>query len=511
MDEKTKKVEEMAQRLARAVAGGDEKAAVSCATWLAGQRAPLAVKLKTDADPKPEIRLWVTVEDPQMQNLSIWLTLRPDMTLASVKDMVFVEYGFPPSLQQWVIGRRLPRDEDTLLAHGLKRDGQAAFLYLRSARRANLSQRDLQRQRQIRALQDLGFGDITLQSRGRGETAGPGSPPPGPAAGNPQVDADPGPPVVGWECPGCTFVNKPTRPGCEICCGARPEGYRVPATHRPDSDERARIRTEEDALRRYHQRRQRQQEGNYQELVEVDAQNLVPTDGPVDCPICFTTLEPGQGVVLRECLHAFCRDCLLGTIRSSQEAEVSCPYIDAVYSCPGKLQEREIRALASPEEYERFLELGVSLAEHRSPASFHCRTADCRGWCFLDGPDDAFLCPVCRRLNCLLCKAIHENMTCKDYQEELALRAQNDVAATQTSQMLKLLLERGEAMRCPRCQVVVQKKDGCDWVRCPLCHTEICWVTKGPRWGPAGPGDTSGGCGCRVNGIPCHPSCQNCH
>uniref|UniRef100_A0A6I8NHM2 HOIL-1/Sharpin LUBAC thetering domain-containing protein n=1 Tax=Ornithorhynchus anatinus TaxID=9258 RepID=A0A6I8NHM2_ORNAN len=196
MDGKTKKVEEVAQRLARAVAGGDEEAAVSCAAWLAGQRASLAVKLKTDADQKPEIRLWVTVEDPQMQNLSIWLTLRPDMTLASVKDMVFLEYGFPPGLQQWVIGRRLPRDEDTLLAHGLKRDGQAAFLYLLSARRANLCQRDLQRQRQLRALQDLGFGDITLQSRGQGETAGTGGPPPGPAVGSPQVDADPGNPVV---------------------------------------------------------------------------------------------------------------------------------------------------------------------------------------------------------------------------------------------------------------------------------------------------------------------------
>lgn len=40
-------------------------------------------------------------------------------------------------------------------------------------------------------------------------------------------------------------------------------------------------------------------------------------------------------------------------------------------------------------------------------------------------------------------------------------------------------------MHCPQCQIVVQKKDGCDWIRCTVCHTEICWVTKGPRWGPA--------------------------
>lgn len=46
------------------------------------------------------------------------------------------------------------------------------------------------------------------------------------------------------------------------------------------------------------------------------------------------------------------------------------------------------------------------------------------------------------------------------------------------------MLQQGEAMHCPQCHIVVQKKDGCDWIRCTVCHTEICWVTKGPRWGP---------------------------
>lgn len=50
--------------------------------------------------------------------------------------------------------------------------------------------------------------------------------------------------------------------------------------------------------------------------------------------------------------------------------------------------------------------------------------------------------------------------------------------------LLQLMLQQGEAMHCPQCQIVVQKKDGCDWIRCTVCHTEICWVTKGPRWGP---------------------------
>lgn len=46
------------------------------------------------------------------------------------------------------------------------------------------------------------------------------------------------------------------------------------------------------------------------------------------------------------------------------------------------------------------------------------------------------------------------------------------------------MLQNGEAMKCPRCDIIVQKKDGCDWICCLMCKTEICWVTKQARWGP---------------------------
>ncbi|XP_060239066.1 ranBP-type and C3HC4-type zinc finger-containing protein 1 isoform X4 [Meriones unguiculatus] len=475
MDDKTKKAEEMALSLARAVAGGDEQAAIKYATWLAEQRVPLRVQVKPEVSPTQDIRLCVSVEDAHMHTVTIWLTVRPDMTVASLKDMVFLDYGFPPSLQQWVVGQRLARDQETLHSHGIRRNGDSAYLYLLSARNTSLNPQELQRQRQLRMLEDLGFKDLTLQPRGLLE---PVFPKPRAHQEPGQPDAAPESPPVGWQCPGCTFINKPTRPGCEMCCRARPETYQIPASYQPDEEERARLAGEEEALRQYQQRKQQQQEGNYLQHVQLEQRSLVLNAEPAECPVCYSVLAPGEAVVLRECLHAFCRECLQGTIRNSQEAEVSCPFIDSTYSCPGKLLEREIRALLSPEDYQRFLDLSVSIAENRSTLSYHCKTPDCRGWCFFEDDVNEFTCPVCSRVNCLLCK---------------------------------VMLQQGEAMHCPQCRIVVQKKDGCDWIRCTVCHTEICWVTKGPRWGPGGPGDTSGGCRCRVNGIPCHPSCQNCH
>ena len=43
-------------------------------------------------------------------------------------------------------------------------------------------------------------------------------------AGEPPKPKEP----QGWECPQCTLVNNPRRPGCELCSAPRPEDYVVP-------------------------------------------------------------------------------------------------------------------------------------------------------------------------------------------------------------------------------------------------------------------------------------------
>jgi len=49
-----------------------------------------------------------------------------------------------------------------------------------------------------------------------------------------------------------------------------------------------------------------------------------------------------------------------------------------------------------------------------------------------------FNCMVCGKKNCLLCKAIHTPMTCKEYQEDLRIKAANDKAAQETKKMIEV-------------------------------------------------------------------------
>uniref|UniRef100_A0AAX7T8Z4 RanBP-type and C3HC4-type zinc finger-containing protein 1 n=1 Tax=Astatotilapia calliptera TaxID=8154 RepID=A0AAX7T8Z4_ASTCA len=394
---------------------------------------------------------------------------------------MFLEYGFHPRVQRWVIGQCLCFDNRSLASYGVRQHGDTAFLYLLSARHARLTPQALQQDQE----------SILLFS--------------------PSSQSSPNPPLPGWSCPSCTYINKPTRPGCEICSTDRPENYVVPGGYRPDTLELRRIQKEKEAIRQYQQAREEERRQNFARLVMMDGQDLVPNPESVECRICYAGLQPGDGILLRECLHCFCRECLRSVIMLSEEPEVSCPYRDDTYSCSCFLQEREIRALVPAEEYERWLQRGLSVAESRCEGSYHCATPDCLGWCVYEDTVNVFHCPVCKKHNCLICKSIHEGMNCKQYQDDLAARAINDSAARRTTHLLNTLVQSGEAMRCPQCGIIVQKRDGCDWLRCTVCHTEICWVTRGPRWGPRGPGDTSGGCRCNVNNRKCHPKCQNCH
>uniref|UniRef100_A0A2A4IYK3 RanBP-type and C3HC4-type zinc finger-containing protein 1 n=1 Tax=Heliothis virescens TaxID=7102 RepID=A0A2A4IYK3_HELVI len=249
----------------------------------------------------------------------------------------------------------------------------------------------------------------------------------------------------------------------------------------------------------------------YKELVQLEQQALVPNAENFECGVCMEEYPAGQGVVLRECVHIFCRDCLSDVVRHCEEPDVPCPAM----GCRGMLQEREIRALVSPQDYERWLARGLAAAESGTRNAFHCRTRDCKGWALCDPGVQRFPCPVCKCINCVPCQAIHDGETCEQHRAKLKQASSKSKHPNETDDgtrtLLNSLISKGEALECPECSAIITKKWGCDWVKCSACKTEICWVTRGRRWGPGGKGDTSAGCRCGVDGKRCHPSCGYCH
>ncbi|XP_023364131.1 sharpin [Otolemur garnettii] len=200
--------EELAGRLAQAIAGGDEKGAAQAAAVLAQNHVALSVQLQETCFPPGPIRLQVTLEDAASatsasSSAHVTLQVYPHCTIAALQEQVFSEFGFPPAVQRWIIGQCLCVPERSLASYGVWQDGDHAFLYLLSAREAPGCSPQLPQE-------DKELGHLFPPSMEL---------PPAPRKATSSL---PSPFQPGWACPSCTFINTPSRPGCEMCSTQRP-------------------------------------------------------------------------------------------------------------------------------------------------------------------------------------------------------------------------------------------------------------------------------------------------
>lgn len=276
--------------LTRAIEAGDLQAASAFAATLARQHATVKIQPSPRDLEDKEINLTVVVED-STSSCCVTVKVFPHMTTATLKHQMFLEYGFHPKVQRWVIGQCLCTDLRSLASYGVRQDGDTAFLYLLSARHARLTPQTLQRDqesvlllgsppsctngpsshnhRAYNTLPSRLSKSCTINGSERGRV------------GNikdlvnlemPQLNEalSPNPTAnqPGWSCPTCTYINKPTRPGCELCSTNRPESYVVPGGYRPDPTELRRIQQEKEAIRQY-----QQEKGRREVLRSAGAQN----------------------------------------------------------------------------------------------------------------------------------------------------------------------------------------------------------------------------------------------
>ncbi len=50
-----------------------------------------------------------------------------------------------------------------------------------------------------------------------------------------------------------------------------------------------------------------QSRANYEHILNLESKEFITNTEAFDCPVCFDEINPGDGVVLRECLHKFCK------------------------------------------------------------------------------------------------------------------------------------------------------------------------------------------------------------
>lgn len=298
------RTEEICAELVSAIEAGDVRAASVYASSLAKQKAALCIKPSKQNYTDIEIGLAVVVEDAS-SSCCVTVKVFPHSTIGALKQQVFTDYGFHPRVQRWVIGQSLCSDHRSLASYGVQRDGETAFLYLISASQARLSRGIYQQDQETALLMPTSNqsyqepstnGPAALNAASRPYSTLPtrlhNSHNSNNAGGTerlglgeirdlinlemPQLKEAMAPnrtnTQLGWACPSCTYINKPTRPGCEMCSADRPESYTVPGNYRPDALELRRIQQEKEAIRQYQQEKGRREElrGNNSLLHNLD-------------------------------------------------------------------------------------------------------------------------------------------------------------------------------------------------------------------------------------------------
>ncbi|CAL1290893.1 unnamed protein product [Larinioides sclopetarius] len=444
---------------------------------------------KSGFKPDQPIMVGLYIEDKSSHRGPIPLLVTPSMSLRKLKKQVEAEYNFPSHQQCWILGDSFAVQEDaSLSSYGVKEAGCPILLYVMAK---DSKSRSLPCRASSWLKPPSSSSEDETPSPRHNRRRKPKSP-----VQSEQKDRD---------------KKQSSTKGLKSADESHNRSSRKKSPNK--SHDKQNDTSKRKSKSDYHKAWEEEftKKTDYRALIALDDVDLVANVEPFECPVCFLDVEANEGIVLQDCLHNFCRECLSGAIQYSDTAVIKCLFRNDEYSCESHLQEREIKCLVSPEVYERHLQRSMALAESQAQDSFHCKTPDCPGWCLFEDNVNTFLCPVCHRTNCLTCAAIHEGRNCRQYQDQLALNSDTSEEAKKTKEYLQSMVENGEAMECPKCQVILMKKWGCDWLKCSMCHTEVCWVTKGPRWGPGGKGDTSGGCKCMVNGVRCHPKCSYCH
>lgn len=201
------------------------------------------------------------------------------------------------------------------------------------------------------------------------------------------------------------------------------------------------------------------------------------------CTICFEPKSVSETFTLMTgCSHTFCADCIEQYIASKIQAntpKITCPNPDCK---DGYLKPENCHSILPPDVFERWC---ATLCEALlfGSSAFYCPFKDCSAPLLNEveeGSGDASSsnhlqsireseCPHCSRLFCASCKVPwHAGFSCEEFQKL------GDNERSQEDLSLLKMAKKMKWQRCPKCKVVVDRIDGCMFMKC-RCGFTFCY------------------------------------
>lgn len=182
---------------------------------------------------------------------------------------------------------------------------------------------------------------------------------------------------------------------------------------------------------------------------------------------------------MRGCAHAFCVDCLGSMITTAVRNSTE---MLPIRCCGHEVSPSHIHTAMPPKLSNKYHQL---LLERTGKHTMFCPAQKCSQFLALDGVKGAVdtepvPCPKCKSELCVVCRSwYHHGLSCVEFQWKMD-RVQDPVLA---------YCRKQGWMRCGDCGQVIEKKAGCNHMRCS-CGRSFCYLC-GSAWG---------GCKCEVIG-----------
>ncbi|CAK69027.1 unnamed protein product (macronuclear) [Paramecium tetraurelia] len=182
------------------------------------------------------------------------------------------------------------------------------------------------------------------------------------------------------------------------------------------------------------------------------------------CEICYGELT--EKYVLALCNHFFCKNCLYESIKAQNNPPYKCPQ----QSCDNLISLSDLQQILCEIEFSKLLDQSFKrYKDQHADEYIGCLTPDCEEFFkkLTQNKEQFYYCQSCLQSFCFLCKRnAHPQISCEE-----AKKLFIDGKDLDESELLKMNIKR-----CPKCQMGVQKNEGCLHLHCTNCENHFCWV-----------------------------------
>ncbi|KAG2126580.1 hypothetical protein DEU56DRAFT_742828, partial [Suillus clintonianus] len=205
-------------------------------------------------------------------------------------------------------------------------------------------------------------------------------------------------------------------------------------------------------------------------------QILPDPSGQQSCPICYDDISAPLRL---GCGHIYCAPCMrhfLTSALDSGQFPLTCMGDES--QCKVPIPIPTIQQFLPQTSFNRLLEVVFNTHISRHPQEFkYCKTPDCNQIYRSTDPNTTAAggqCPSCFSNICTSCHEDgHDGMSCADYKRT------GRVAEEERQTEAWLAAQGGRVKKCPTCQALIEKVDGCNHMTCTQCKSHICWRCMG--------------------------------